>query len=204
MGTLAELKARIAREIDRDDMDVNIAAAISNSIEHYASLRFWFTEATNTAVTTAGSEVVALSPLGSRVVDTVSATVGSYRYPLIARPLPQIDAWLGAGGARGQPTDYCVYGTSLLLYPTPNAVYTLTVRGIFDVLPALDDDSAANAWTTQGADLIAARSRLVLYRDVLLDTEAEGLANFAKGEAKKALIGETTRRLSTGRVRASW
>lgn len=204
MATLGDLKTRIARELDRTDLSDVISSAIAQSIEHYASTRFWFNEDSQAAATTPGIEFVSIQTGGPRVEDIVNITVAGFRYALRKRSLPEIDAWLGASAGTGQPTDYCRFGDQFILYPRPNAIYTLTARGVFDVLPALVSDDISNAWTNAGADLIAARSRQTIYRDVLIDTEAETLANYAKGEAKRALIGDTVRRVATGRVRGNW
>lgn len=203
MGTLAELKARIAGDIDREDMDSTIALHIERAIEHFASRRFWFNEGTATAQTTAGSASVSLdTSTAPRIEDKVSVTVGGSRYDLIKRPFNDIDAWLGSSSCSGQPTDYAVQGEQYWLYPVPGDTYTLTTAGIFNVLPALDDDAASNAWTTEAQDLIAARARYTINRDILRDFEAAKADQVAEAEALKALRRETALRVGTGRMAA--
>jgi hypothetical protein len=200
MGTYATLKSRIADEVNRTDLTSQIVTSVSRAIEHYASRRFWFNQSRGTGTTVAGSDSVAVS--GLRVPDRAWITVHNYGYPLRKRDQDWIeDAALGFS-ASGQPTDFCMNNTALRLWRTPSDVWTITVTGTFD-LSALSADGDANAWTAEAQDLIAARARMLLARDVLLDGDMKAAAEEAEREAYNALIAETTRRLGTGRLQPS-
>lgn len=216
MATLGELRSRIVLECVRDDLtdapssDATAAStdtldnAIKRAIEFYADQRFFFNEDRVVTATVAANEYVTL-PTGLRFLDTLSVTVGSNRYPLHMRSYEVLERWLGYGPTNGQPTDFTISDTQARLYPAPNIVYPLTWMGVFDV-PALDyaDDSSSNAWTTYGEDLIAARSKMTLMRDVFRDAEGAALAGVAEQQALTSLRSGTYRKLSVGAVRASW
>lgn len=218
MATLGELKARIAREANREDLldapsssdptavsTDTLDLVISRSIEYYAESRFFFNEDRKTNTTTASNEYVNL-PDGFRILDQLSVTVGGNRYPLRMQPYEVIETWLGYAVTAGQPTDFSISEGQARLYPLPNIAYTLTWLGIFDVAPALDyaDDSSTNSWTTHGEDLIAARSVYLLCRDYFRDPDRAALASGAEKEALDNLKGNTARRVGTGRFRPSW
>jgi hypothetical protein len=44
MGTLADLKSRIALELARTDLTAQIGNAVSDAIKFYGSERFWFNQ----------------------------------------------------------------------------------------------------------------------------------------------------------------
>lgn len=217
MATLGELKDRIIRETNRDDLtdatpaDSTAASAetlnlvIQRAIEYYADVRFWFTEQRKTTVTVGGNEYVTL-PAGYRQIDLLEVTVGTNRYPLRMQSYDVLEQWLGYGPTNGQPTDFSISGDQVRLYPAPNIAYTLTFLGLFDVLPALDYtlDASTNAWTTYGEDLITARARYLLMRDYFRDDQGAAIASIAEGEAKTNLLAGTAKRISTGRPRPSW
>lgn len=196
MGTLADLKARIALELNRTDLTDFIADQIARSVDRYANRRFWFNESTGTTTTTANQET-ATAPSGLRVIDKLFITVSGVKYELEARSLATIQDWLGSTTTTGRPTDYAFSGSTLTFYPEPDAVYTITAVGIFD-LATLDQDSDETAWTDEAEDLIAydviERVARVRVRNLTLANEAKAQRDNALG----MLRAETARRLSTG------
>lgn len=216
MATLGQLRSRIVLECVRDDLtdapssdptavsSDTLDQAIQRAIEYYADKRFFFNEDRVVTATVAANEYVTL-PEGLRFLDMLSVTVGSNRYPLHMRSYEVLERWLGYGPTNGQPTDFTISDTQARLYPAPNIVYPLTWMGVFDV-PALDytDALSTNAWTTYGEDLIAARAKMTLMRDVFRDAEGAALAGVAEQQALESLRGNTTRKIGTGSMRASW
>lgn len=198
MATLGDLKARIADEILKRNLTTQIAQHIARAIEHFADRRFWFNEARFTGATTPADAYVTMAP-EMRKIDMLSVTVGGSAYELCSRDWSWIEEWQGCVNS-GQPTDYSLSGAQVRLYPTPDQVYPLAALGIFD-LPALATDASSNAWTNEGADLIAARTRMTLFRDVLRDGEGVALAKDAIAEAESALNRKTVMRVGQGRVR---
>lgn len=210
MATLAELKTRVQTELNRDDLADDLAdsltLSIQQSIDYYAPQRFWFNEGRTTTTMTIGDEYTNL-PSDLRFIDKVFLVVGNVRYRMIVREMTDIEA-LYTTPIRGQPTDYAVFGTQIRTWPTANVAYTLIWEYVKDVT-ALDynDPNSSNYWTTQGYDLITARTKIYLLRDYLSAMETDPryqLALDQENSAYNRLKGETNRRLSTGRIKASW
>jgi hypothetical protein len=210
MATLGDLKTRIITETNRDDLADTLASSlttvIQSAIDYYAAERFWFNEATTTATCVIGNQYLAI-PTGIRFEDSIFLIVGNVRYRLRKRQMTEIES-LYSTPISGQPTDYATFGTNIRLWPTPNLTYSTIWDGVSDVT-ALDygDDTSSNYWTVQGYDLITARAKIILYRDYLsaLVTDPRlQLAGAQESSAYDRLKGETNRRISTGRIRASW
>lgn len=203
MTTLAVLKARVATELVRTDQTAAIAAAITRAIEHYADTPFWFNHGSGSTVTVSGTDTAAL-PTGLRVEDPdgVFLERSGYGERLRKRSLAEIEDFHQVVTTDNQPTDYCRIGALLRLYPTPDDAYTVRVIGVYDQ-PALSSDSSTNAWTNEAQDLIAARAKHLVARDILQDPEKAAAALTAETEALRDLKRKTARRLGTGRIRAS-
>lgn len=210
MATLGDLKTRIITETNRDDLADTLATSlttvIQSAIDYYAPQRFWFNETRGTSTCTIGNEYVML-PAGLRILDQLFLVVGNVRYPMSKREMWDIES-LYSTPISGQPTDYAFFGSQVRLWPTPNVAYTLIWLSVSDVT-ALDysDDTSSNFWTVYAYDLLTARAKMILYRDYLSALETDPrlqLAMRQETDAYDKLKGETNRRLSTGRVRASW
>lgn len=197
MATLGDLKTRIAGDLNRTDQTALIATEIARAIERYAAKRFWFTVGSGTTATASGVATAA-APTGLRVLDAAWVTVSGVKMPLEQHSLATITDWLGATpNATGRPTDFALSGSTWTFYRLPNAIYTVTAVGIYD-LTALDTDSATNAWTTEAQDLIANEVLGRIRRIRLRDYPGADAAGYERDQALKALRGETTRRLMTG------
>ena len=188
MPTLAELKTRVIAETNRDDMGAGreleavLDNAIARAIEHHADEGFWFNRVAAPVVTTPAAATVAL-PAEARVALAVS--LGEVVLAKVA--LEAIEPL----ATSGTPRQWAADDGAIRLHPIPDAAYELTVSAIAELgVPA-----GANAWTEQGYDLICARTRLLLYRDVLRDPEGAGFAAQAEEEALARLRRETRRRV---------
>jgi hypothetical protein len=203
MSTYGVLKSRIADELLRSDLTSQIASGILRAIEFYADKRMQFNEQTRTVSTVAENQYVTL-PTGLRTEDSIFATVGGYTYELCKREFDQLEYWHGASQSRGQPLDYAIRGTEARIYPEPNAAYVLTVTGIYDE-DALEEDADTNGWCLGVAqDLIVARVKYLMARDILYDEEVMRNALIAERESMERLRAETYMRTSDGKVSASW
>lgn len=212
MATLGDLKNRIIAETLRDDLADDMAdqltLIIQKSIDYYASNRWWFNEKFALIPVTVGVTTVPL-PVGFRYADAVWLRVGGVAFPMRALQPAEIDNLYTAGNIGGQPTDYAVLEQTFYLWPTPNNTWSLEVRYVADVTPALvyTDDASANVWTNEGQDLITARAKLRLYRDYLsanLQDPRVMQANNQEQEAYSRLRSEHNRRLTTTNVRPGW
>lgn len=202
---LQSLQARIADELTRTDLTSQIASAINRAIDHYAARRFWFNEQRVSGVCTANNEYVTY-PTGLRVLDAVfvkySTSTTGPGYPLEKKSEAELEEFAQAVNTATQPQLYCTIGTQIRLYPMPNAAYPLTFVGVFD-LPALVNPGDSNSWTSDAQDLICARAKYTINRDILRDSDAMTLDKVAINSALKRLAGETARRTGTGRLQPS-
>lgn len=190
MATLGDLKTRIILETNRDDLgageesEAALTNAISRAIEYYSDERFWFNRDSGTATTTAGTNYVTL-PYAVRVPESVSYN----GEPLSKVGTEEIEHLT----TTGQPSRWAENGDLIQLYPVPSAAYALSVYGIAQIdAPSYDGDETV--WTNEAYDLIAARARFLLFRDVFRDVEGTKLAAQAEGEALSRLRKETRRR----------
>lgn len=213
MGTLADLKARIIAQTNRDDLSDDLASdlnrVIASAIGMFAAERWWFNELRATSTCAVGNVYQAI-PAGARFIDNVWLMVGANRYALRKRGVAEIEA-LQSVAVSGQPTDFAVLGAQLYVWPAPNQAYPLIWELVADVAPVLDftadPATQSNEWTNSGADLIVAQSKILLYRDYLSAMAGDPRLALAQGQVSDAysqLKSETTRRLSAGRVRPSW
>jgi len=209
-GTLGDLKQRIIDETNRDDLADDLVSAlnrvIADAIDYYAAERWWFTEARATSSTTIGNEYLDL-PANIRLLDRPFLLVNQVRYSLTKRSMEEIEQF-NTVVVQGQPTDFAVFGTQIRLWPWPAQAYTVIWLETPNAT-ALDysNDNSSNVWTLNAAPLIAARSKILLYRDYLSASEQDPrIANAVRQEAEaySRLKAETNRRLATGRVRPSW
>ena len=211
MATLGDLKTRIISETTRDDLADDLAAQFQNviaqAIDQYAAERWWFNESRQSVLTTPGQQTIPW-PTGARIIDGLylEQNNGNTRWPLQARSIDEFES-LMQPSTLGQPADYLVKGLLVYLFPTPNAAYSLVWDLLIDVAPPLVLDTDQNFWTNQGQDLIAAQTKIRLYRDYLsavaTDPRLMG-ATMAEQAAYSRLRAESTRRTATGRLQPAW
>lgn len=201
MSTYAEVKARIAREMHRTDLSADIVTHMGKAIDHYASRRTWENEALLTVVTVADVSTVTVT--GLQREDRVAVVVGDTDYALTKTTSEAMEDDHGADDNTGQPVEYCRTDTGLRLWPTPDAVYSVKVNGIFDDT-ALSNDADTNSWTTIAEDLIVSRTKKTLSRDVTYDNEMEAAADRAEREARNELFAKTNERTAAGRFSPGW
>jgi hypothetical protein len=189
MATLAELKTRIRLETNKDDIAVSgeaetaLTTALTQAVEYYSTELFWFNRASGSGNTSASTATIAL-PSGIRYPLSVSYSGETLR----KTDLNQIEHRTETG----LPTHWAENEGAIQLWPIPDATYALSVFGLASTtLPA---DGASNIWTSEAVDLIAARTRFLLFRDVWRDMEGVQLAASAEGEALSRLRKETRRR----------
>lgn len=201
-NTLADMKARIARELARTDLTVQIAAGINDAIAICQKYRFKFSEAKSDG-----------SP---PFFATVAAN--SY-YPLPAPGMFQIDYMervdpttpAGAPGARvsrgqpelvrarqiqsGAPTKFAIEGEQIVLGPAPDAVYTIIVHGQVKIAAPATDIEVGNRWMTDGERLIRLLAKREIARDVTRNKAMYDLMNEAFFLEGSQMISENDRLL---------
>lgn len=208
MSALSVVRARIADDLNRSDLNTQIDKAINRAIEFYEKQRFWFNENTWTFVTVAGTESYTFSTASTTdllEIDQVTLTRTSTDiYPLdqiTFQKLRQINTT--GTTTRGAPSKFALYKSTWYLYPVPDAVYTVTIYGQKSYA-AMTADADTNDFTTDAEDLIEARARWWLYANILKDVTQATVAKASEIEALQSLQAKTANIQSTGAIRPAW
>ena len=203
MGTYADLKARVADELNKKSLTTQIASAVSRAIEYYAVSRFAFNETEKTASTVANDEWVTY-PAGLRLLDEIFVTVGGHEYKLIKKDYDDLVNMHGASTSIGQPLHFAERDGRFRIYPTPGQAYTLTVTGIYDET-ALSNDADSNGWTSgMFEDLVNQRAKYTIARDITYDKEVKDNAMEAIQEILNRIRKEEVPKTSSGGIKPAW
>ena len=197
-GDFGTMQNRIADELARTDLTAQIQSAIRSAIAFHESERFWFNEGESTASTVAGTQAYAV-PSDFLEADALTVTVSGTRAPVTLRPWAWMRAVSVTTTSRGRPTDWSYYADQLWLYPVPDNVYTLTLSYL-KRLPALAASGDANAWMTEGEELIRSRAKADLFAHVLRDFDEALAMKQLEQEALASLRAKAGAKLSTGRL----
>lgn len=200
MSTFAEVKARVAREANRDDLAAEIETAVLDAVDDHADLNFAFNENRLTTATVANTRTAAL-PAGLRKETGIWIDVSGNDYPLQKVSAEWMEELHAASNTTGQPTYYAFLDGVFHLWPTPGQAYTLTVVGVYDE-SALIADGDTNGFTDDrtAARMIAAWARAYIARNLTYDSEMEGAALREYAVARGGLTRKTNSKQSTGRL----
>lgn len=196
LPTYADLKNRIVKETNRDDLlddlaDI-LAIHIRRAVNTYADKRFWFNQVIQPLVTVAGSRTLAM-PVSMRIIDRIAGPDTDLS-PVTLNEFPDYGQF--AAETRGLPSAYTYINGELRFNAIPDQAYALTAYGVLQVdMPTDDIDS--NIWTNEAQDLIASHTRMTLYRDVFRDRDGAIDAANAVQMDLEALVTGTQRRTNT-------
>lgn len=200
MTTYADLKSRISDELDRSDINSQIASEVLRSIKHYQQDRFWFNETLYTFPTVASQSNYDV-PADLLVIDHLEVTVGTNRYEVDQISWTDyVDKWRFVTST-GQPIEWAYYADDIWLGPTPNDAYTLTLHYV-KKLTALSADADENSWTNEAEDLIVCRTKRMLGTHLLGFAQSQLVVLLgAEREAYRALCGRNEQKVMTGKAR---
>lgn len=201
--TLGDLIAEIEDDIERADLNAQVAKAVDRAIRHYQPERFFFNETILTFVTLPGSDVYfggdapAIPDL--MAIDSV-VLIEAYR----ATPLTRIsETRIEASddpGSWSRPCSYSYFDRSMRLWPIPSGEWTVRVMAHVR-LPAPDLDEA-NAWTDEASGLIAAWAKRHLALNSLKDPALANAQAILIDDEWRALRGRSNVIASTGRIQS--
>lgn len=204
MSTLAQMRSRIADDLNRTDLNTQIDVAINRAIEYYyKGFRFWFNEKTATFNTVANQVNYGSAdsiPTDMMEIDFVKIAFASTdNEELIPRTYDYIQQ-ANVGSYAGRPADYAYYKENFWLYPVPSQAWTVTVSYAKSYTD-LSADADTNDFTEEAEDLIESRAEWWLYKRIIKDYDLAQASKAEELEALSTLISETERIVKSGFVR---
>lgn len=204
MASFLDLRTNVASDLTRDDLAAQIKTAVLDAVKIHAASRFWFNVTrSKTFATVPGRLNYGASDLAEipRIIelDRLFMIDGASRYPL---DFYQVDDFemIAASPSEGRPCAYTRADNEILLWPTPNAVWTLRPH-MFYRLPPLANDNDVTAWTDDAEQLIRAQAKWLLYTNVIEDEEGAARTLPQIGDYKARLDAETSRRTASGLIK---
>lgn len=206
MSSYGIMQTRIAGDLTRTDLGAQIKDAIQDAVKLHEVNRYWFNiTRAKTFVTVAnqanyGSAALADIPFiyelfGLFLLD------GASRFALDFIQWDDFEV-IAASPSKGRPTCYTRIDAEILLWPTPNAVWTLRPH-MHTRFGTLFNDVDTNAWMVEGERLIRAQAKWYLYTNVIEDDEGAARMLPQIVDAKARLDIETSKRMADGIIRPS-
>lgn len=210
--TLGDLVTQIADEIDdtTGEYSVQIHSAIRTAIRYCERENWYFNQSRDVTFVTVDGQHIYTSADNANIPTLVqinavfSEDSQGQRTQLRPARADEMELLSDNSAARGEPYAWNYFNRSIRLYPIPGAeVYTIRLHVGPYRLTALDGASDSNAWLVEAFDMIKARAKYVIYKDVLKEATlaAEALNDY--GDQFDALKRETSRRLGTGTIQAT-
>lgn len=201
--TLADLIAEIEDDIERADLNRQVATAVDRAIRHYRSERYFFGERTVTFVTVPGGDVYgrgddpALPDL--MAVDAAFLIECGLTYPLQRISEAELEA-RDDPAHQDRPVAYSYFDRTLRLWPVPSDEWTVRLTAHVGLrAPALDE---ANAWTDEAGSLIAAWAKRHLALNSLRDPALATAQDAVVTMEERRLRGRSNVIASSGRIQA--
>lgn len=207
MGTYLDLQTAIATDLTRTDLTSQIKSAIVDAIRHYETSRFYF----NVTRSLTFSTVIGQAAYGAADLAQIPNIIGLDTLFLFdaSRPLElekyEADEfeWLQSNSTgNGRPCAYTYIDSQILLWPAPVAVYTMRPHMHYK-LTELAADTDTNAWTNDAEQLIRCHAKLLLYANVIEDTDGMQRMSAQIQSYKDHLDYKTSARMATGRIRGT-
>lgn len=205
MATLADMKARIALELRRDDLTAQISNAISTAINEYRDERFDFAERRDVLFNTVVDQDVYTAADIPKLADLlkfdyVTVKVGACQRKVpFYRPIDGADT--GYDDYRGEPVGFLWYAKTFRLVPKPSDIWQIRIAGLFQVAPPAADNEAGNPWMNEAEALIRSRAKFELALHVLRDRTLADDMMAAANAALSVMRIATNRRTATGAIR---
>lgn len=202
MTVWADLKSRIADELDRSDLSTQIGRELVRAVQHYERQRWWFNEAQATASTSSSQAAYAV-PTDLLLIDSVEITVSTRQETMNEIGWQRYMEEYRYGTTTGSvPSDWTYYADQLWLGPVPNGVYVLNMSYVKTLGPASFTDGTDNIWTNDAEEMITARVLKTLGGRVLqLPLPQLSAWNQLERDAYMSLCAHNEQKIMTGKVR---
>lgn len=205
MANLEDLRDNVADYINRTDLNTQIDRAINRAIEYYSRTpRFWFQENIATFSTVASQFQYTTTDMGITDINKIDDVLFQLNSTTNITLHPRTYHWIRFANESNTPgvtNDYAWYENSLWLYPVPDGVYTVTVSYLKSYTTLVEGQS--NDFTNNAADLIEARAMWTIYSRILKNTELATQAKADENDALLALMTQTSRLSSSGKMVAT-
>lgn len=205
--TFADMMSAIADDIDdtTGEYSSQIQWAILGAIRYCEREPYYFNETRDeTFVTVSGQQWYDAAdnsniPTLKRIVALYSEDSAGQRTELRRYTPEEIELLADNSAAGGEPYAYTYFGQRIRLYPIPSTpVYTIRLQLGPYRLAKLANTADTNAWIVEAYDMIKARAKYVLQKDILKDAAlaAEALNDYE--DQRRQLTAETSRRNGSG------
>lgn len=206
MGTLLDLKGRIATDLTRDDLTSHIGNAVSDAIKYYERQRFWFNTTRNLTFNTVAGQTAYTSADLSQIpnlvkIDAIYLTQSSSVFALDRYEANDFEILENGSTGAGKPDAFTYVDQSIRLWPKPNAVYAMRIHALYRLATLADGDE--NAWTDTAEELIRSHAKMLLFMDVLEDDEGAARMQTKIPLLIDALRSETSMRSATGTIQGT-
>lgn len=208
-STFSNLSLQIADELD--DTTGEYFGAIQNAC--YTAIRYcerevyYFNETRDVTFTTVdGQEWYGAAdnsniPTLVRIVAAYCERGNNERTSMRRISPEDIELLSDNSASRGEPYSWTYFGQRVRIYPIPDATaYTIRLQiGPYRLAP-ITDAADSNVWTIEAFDMIKARAKYIIYKDIIKDAAlaAEALNDYQ--DQHDALKAETSRRNGSGRI----
>lgn len=210
--TFSDLMLAIADDIDDTTSEyfAQIQNAIVGAIRYCEREPYYFNETRDeTFVTVNGQEWYGAAdnekiPTLVRIVMAYSEDPSGQRTELRRLTPEEIELQSDNSASSGEPYGWTYFGQRIRLYPIPSTeVYTIRLQLGPYRLAKIANTEDTNAWIIEAFDMIKARAKYVLYKDILKDASLamEALNDFE--DQRRQLSAETSRRNGRGFVRVT-
>ena len=206
-ATFSDLVTSIADEIDDTTAEYNaqIQTAVYAAIRYCEREVYYFNETRDvTFPAVAGQDWYdgadnSQIPKLIRITAAYVERADGRRYEMRRATPEELERLSDNSASRGEPYAYAYFGQKLRLYPIPDVTpYTIRLQLGPYRTATITSQSDSNVWTTEAFDMVKARAKYILYKDILKDAAlaAEALNDY--GDQHSALKSETSRRNSRG------
>lgn len=208
-STFSDMALQIADEIDDTTGEYagQIQTAIFAAIRYSEREVYYFNETRDVTFTTVdGQEWYGAAdnsniPTLVRIVEAYCERSDGERTCMQRETPESIELFSDNSASRGEPYAFTYFGQRVRLYPIPDAtVYTIRLQLGPYRLATIANASDSNVWTTEAFDMVKARAKYILGKDILKDATlaAEALNDFT--DQQNALKAETSRRNARGTI----
>lgn len=206
MTTRATLKTEILDDLERDSAadGTRVLAAISSAIKYFQPRRFFFNESRSTTFNTVADQSIYTFGTGNDItqefykIDLAVLEDTNTDYVMKRRDYRDIEVLNDAGATSNRPYNYDYFDRSLMLYPIPDAAYTIRLTGHIKYAEPEADGEENNEWFTEAYELIRSRAKLILYTHVYPDMEGRQTMKIAEREALTSLESGTDAKIASG------